>query len=136
MPRILGSKKENASYACFQQALQNGTTFKINKRKTKVLSRTKLQRIFCHLAVRKAITNTDMQSISTVHLDLKVLHIISTPRSEKVQNLIFSRLKTTFQDAISRDKYIREETIRNSRSQVKDSRSQQVNKSTSQIQEV
>ena len=132
MPRILGSKKEKASFVCFQQALENGTTFKINKRKTQVLSRTQLQRIFCHLSVRKAISNTDMQSILTVHLDVKqrTVNLDVKQRTEKVENLILSRLKTV--PGASPWKYIREETIKNSRCQVKKSRSQEVKKSRSQ----
>ena len=139
--RKVGEQKEKASYACFQQALENGVTFSITKgpkkRNTKVLSRTQLQRIFCHLSVRKAISNTDMQRLIEVEVEMDLkkkvhLNLNSTPRTEKVQNLIFSRLKITFQDPIIRDKYIREETIRNSRSQVKKSRSQEVKKSRSQ----
>ena len=98
MPRILGSKKEKASFVCFQQALENGTTFKINKRKTQVLSRTQLQRIFCHLSVRKAISNTDMQSILTVHLDVKqrTVNLDVKQRTEKVENLIFWSARSDF----------------------------------------
>ena len=126
MPRILGSKKVQASYACFQQALENGTIFKINKRKTQVLSRTQLKSFFSHLSVRKAISNTDCTSILTVHLDVKQkkIELDVKPKIGKVQNIIVSRLKTV--PGGCPWKYIKEETIRNSRSQVKKSQSQEV----------
>ena len=124
--RKVGPKKERASFTLCEQAIENGVTFSIikgsKKQKINVLSK-KWQRIFCRLSVRNAISNTeDMQRLIEieVEMDLKKkvhLNLNSTPRREKVQNLIFSRLKTTFQDPIIRDKYIREEIIRNSKKQ-------------------
>ena len=141
--RKVGPKKERASFTLCEQAIENGVTFSIikgsKKQKINVLSK-KWQRIFCRLSVRNAISNTeDMQRLIEieVEMDLKKkvhLNLNSTPRREKVQNLIFSRLKTTFQDPIIRDKYIREEIIRNSKSQVKKSRTHKLkNKGTQEI---
>ena len=48
-PRTLGLKKKEESYTCFRNALQNGTIFKIGKRKTTVLSNAQLQKTFAHL---------------------------------------------------------------------------------------
>ena len=127
-PRPIGLKKEEKTYSCFQQALENGTSFVIGKRKTTKLSKTQLQRIFCHLTVRKAILNHDFQKIETVKVDLKVIYIISTPKTVKLKNLIASRLKEKFTDDATKDKFLKDETIKKSRRPFK--MEQEIKKST------
>ena len=75
------------------------------------------KKIFCHLSVGKAITNDHMQNIKSVEVGSKELNIVSKP-TEKVRDLIYSRLKTTMENDTIMHQTIKEETIRKSRNQI------------------